>query len=87
MLSIREMRSSLKSQSEIASYHGAPDWAIRHIYETRNGMPLSKVGRPANMSRAELRSRYATRSTLPSAASVSNDERERMARQLALANL
>jgi hypothetical protein len=79
MLSIREMRSSLKSQSEVASFHGAPDWAIRHIYEARHGLRLSKIGRPAHsFTRAELRTRYETRSTVAQPSTNDEAERERM---------
>jgi hypothetical protein len=78
-LSIREMRSSIQQES-IASFHSAPDWAVRHIFEKRNGMRLSKIGRPVELrSLAEINGRYTKPVT--SAPAVS-DEAERMRMRL-----
>jgi hypothetical protein len=79
-ISIREMRSSLQHDS-ISSFQSAPDWAVRHVFEKRNGLPLSKIGRPTELrSLAEINKRYSKPTT--SVPTVNNDEAERMRMRL-----
>lgn len=95
MMSISEMRRAL-SEDTLCVRSGCkmpaipascPDAAVRHIYEYRNGLPLSTIGRPAETrSFAEINSRY-VKSVVTSAAVISSDEREQMQRRLALASL
>lgn len=46
-MEIREIRNALQQSDNLNSFHTAPDWAVRHVFEKRNGMTLSKIGRPA----------------------------------------
>jgi hypothetical protein len=79
-ISIREMRSSLQ-QDAISSFHSAPDWCVRHIFEMRNGLPLSKIGRPRELrSLAEINARYIKPAV--TSAPAANDEVERMKMRL-----
>jgi hypothetical protein len=76
-ISIREMRGSLQ-QDSIASFHAAPDWCVRHIFEKRNGLRLSKIRRPTELrSLADINIRY-KKTEVPAI----SDEVERMKMRL-----
>jgi hypothetical protein len=92
---IGELRSRLDAHNPRANFRKAPDWVIVNLYERYRGLPVSNpVGKPRTRSLAEINRRYETRTAVPHSATrtvVPNvtevEERERMARQLALANL
>ena len=78
-MEIREIRNALQQSDNLNSFHTAPDWAVRHIFEKRNGMPLSRTGRPVEMrSAAQVIGKRKPVVTAP----VIGDEAERMKMRL-----
>jgi len=83
-MEIREIRTALQSDN-LNSFHTAPDWAVRHVFEKRNGMTLSRIGRPVELrSAAQI---IGKRKPVVSAPAISAVEREQMKRRLEIASL
>jgi hypothetical protein len=88
-MNIREIRGSLQ-QDSISSFHSAPDWACRHVYEKRHGLPLSKIGRPTEFrSLAEINKRYKTpaATSVPAVSEAQRNTAHRQALALRINNL
>jgi hypothetical protein len=55
-MQIAEMRSALQARhdSKMGEFPNAPDWAVRYIYERRNGLSLTPIPHEVRtMSRAQ----------------------------------
>jgi hypothetical protein len=84
-MEIREIRNALQKSDNLNSFHTAPDWAVRHIFEKRNGMPLSRTGRPVETrSAAQVIGKRKPAVTAPA---ISAAEREQMKRRVELSKL
>jgi hypothetical protein len=84
-MEIREIRSALQQSDKLNSFHTAPDWAVRHVFEKRNGLKLSKIGRPVEMrSAAQVIGKRKPAVTGPA---ISDAERQQMKRRLEIASL
>jgi hypothetical protein len=54
-IQIQEMRSSLQARhdNKMGEFPNAPDWAVRYIYERRNGLSLTPIPHEVRNTRAQ----------------------------------